>query len=227
MTEQTPFHVEVVVEAPRELLWRATTEPDRLARWFGWDYDGLESEIRYIFVDHAVQDPPRLLDLDDGQDRQTIELLEDGPRTIVRVVRPGSLEGAEWEDLYEDIREGWVTFLHQLRHSVERHPEEDRRTIRLTGEVLPERVLAALDEEASGSVWNENRFQRSIAAGGEGDLLLSVHSKVPLDSAEPGSVALTVTSYGLDDAAFEALRRRWEEWWTGLGASRQAPTRSS
>jgi uncharacterized protein YndB with AHSA1/START domain len=135
MTKQTPFYVEVVVEAPRELVWRAITEPDRIARWFGWEYDGLESEIQYIFVDHAVQDPPRLLDLDDGEQRQTIELVEDGQRTIVRVVRPGSLEGADRD--YDDIREGWLTFLHQLRHYVERHPEERRRTIYLSGEALP------------------------------------------------------------------------------------------
>ena len=53
MTEQKPFRVEVVVDAPREAVWRALTEPERLARWFGWDYDGLEGEIKYIFVDHA------------------------------------------------------------------------------------------------------------------------------------------------------------------------------
>ena len=75
------FESKVVVEAPRDLVWRAITEPDRIACWFGWDYDGLESEIKYIFVDHAGQELPRLLDLDDGDDRQTIELIEDGPRS--------------------------------------------------------------------------------------------------------------------------------------------------
>jgi uncharacterized protein YndB with AHSA1/START domain len=225
MNEQPPFRVEVVVEAPRDLVWRAITEPDRIARWFGWDYDGLESEIQYIFVDHAVQEPPRLLDLDDGEDRQTIELVEDGPRTIVRVVRPGSLEGADWDDLYEDVREGWLTFLHQLRHLVERHPDEERRTIYMTGNALPKQVLGALEAEVGGPIWYENRFQRAIAAGGEGDLLLSVHAKLPLDSPEPGSVAVTITSYGRDDRAFEALRERWESWWAAVSPS--APTRSS
>ncbi|HZC14468.1 MAG TPA: hypothetical protein VE270_10665, partial [Thermoleophilaceae bacterium] len=71
MRAKAPFRVEVVVEAPREVVRRAITEPDRIANWFGWDYDGLEGEIQYIFVDHAAQEPPRLLDLDDGQDRQT------------------------------------------------------------------------------------------------------------------------------------------------------------
>jgi hypothetical protein len=227
MTQQKPFRVEVLVEAPRELVWHALTEPDRIARWFGWDYEGLDSEIQYIFVDHVRHEPPGLVDIDDGQDHQTIELTEDGPHTMVRVVRPGPLEGTGWADVYEDVREGWWTFIHQLRHSLARHPDEDRRTIRMTGALLPERVLEAFDGEVDGPAWQENRFQRAIAAGGEGDLLVGVLSKVPLDSAEPGEVAVTVTSYGLDDPAFEALRERWETWWTELGASRSAPTRSS
>jgi hypothetical protein len=55
--------------------------------------------------------------------------------------------------------------------------------------------------------------------------LLSLHSKVPLDSPEPGSVAVTITSYGLDDTAFDALRERWESWWAAVSPSE--PTRSS
>ena len=38
MTDQRPFRVEVVVEAPREEVWRALTAPERVARWFGWDW---------------------------------------------------------------------------------------------------------------------------------------------------------------------------------------------
>ena len=33
--------------------------------------------------------------------------------------------------------------------------------------------------------------------------------------SEPERVA-TVTTYGLDEGAFEALRQRWESWWAGL-----------
>jgi Activator of Hsp90 ATPase homolog 1-like protein len=213
MTEQRPFRVEVVVEAPREEVWRALTEPERVARWFGWDYDGLEGEIKYIFVDHARQDPPALLVLDDGEDNQTIELVEEGPRTRVICVRPGSLEGADWDDLYEDVREGWITFFNQLRHSVERHPDEDRRTIRLTGDAVPADVVEALGREVGGPVWHEGRFQYAVAAGGDGDVLVGVHPKLPIDAREPAPVALTVTSYGLDETALEALRDHWQSWW--------------
>jgi hypothetical protein len=213
MTEQRPFRVEVVVEAPREKVWRALTEPERVARWFGWDYDGLEGEIRYIFVDHARKEPPGRLVLDDGEDNQTIELIEEGPRTRVICIRPGSLEGADWDELYEDVREGWITFFHQLRHSVERHPDEDRRTIRLTGDAVPAEVVEALEREVSGPVWHQGRFQYAVAAGGDGDLLVGVHPKLPIDAREPGAVAVTVTSYGLDDQSYAALRERWKSWW--------------
>jgi Activator of Hsp90 ATPase homolog 1-like protein len=216
MTEQKPFRVEVVVDAPREAVWRALTEPERVARWFGWDYGGLEGEINYIFVDHARREPPGLIVLDDGQDNQTIELVEEGPRTRVICVRPGSLESADWDDLYEDVREGWITFFHQLRHSVERHPNEDRRTVYLTGQAVPADVMDALGRELSGPIWHAGRFQRVVAAGGEGDLLAGIHAKLPIDSSEVGDVSLTVTTYGLDEGAFEALRQRWESWWAGL-----------
>jgi hypothetical protein len=62
-------------------------------------------------------------------------------------------------------------------------------------------------------VWYQGRFQHAVAAGGEGDLLVGVHPKLPIDAREPGPAAVTVTSYSLDDASFEALRRDWESWW--------------
>jgi uncharacterized protein YndB with AHSA1/START domain len=217
MTEESPFHIEVVVDAPRAEVWRALTEPERVARWFGWDHDGLEGEIRYIFVDHVRQEPPARLEFDDGEQGQTIELVEDGPRTRLICVRPGSLEGANWDEVYEDVREGWVMFFQQLRHSLERHADEDRRTIRLTGEAVPAAVVAALGREASGPVWHEGRFHHMLAAGGEGDLLVGVHPKLPIESRAVGEVAVAITSYGLDEPSFETLRERWASWWAALG----------
>jgi hypothetical protein len=213
MTDQRPFRVEVVVDAPREEVWRALAEPERVARWFGWDYDGLESEIEYIFVDHARQEAPARLVLEDAEDNQTIELVDEGARTRVICVRPGPLDGADWDELYEDVREGWITFFNQLRHSVERHPDEDRRTIRLTGDAVPAEVIEALGREVSGPVWHEGRFQHAVAAGGDGDVLVGVQPKLPVDAREPGPIAVTVTSYGLDEASFEALRGHWQSWW--------------
>jgi hypothetical protein len=216
MRDQRPFRVEVVVKAPRQEVWRALTEPERVARWFGWDYDPLESEIQYIFVNHARREAPARLVLEDAEDNQTIELVDEGPRTRVICVRPGPLDGADWDELYEDVREGWITFFNQLRHSVERHPDEDRRTIRLTGDAAPAKVVEALGRELGGPVWHEGRFQHAVAAGGDGDLLVGVQPKLPIESREPGPIAVTISSYGLDDESFAALRQRWESWWEAL-----------
>ena len=45
MSMDKPFRVEVSVDAPRDVVWRALTEPERIRHWFGWEYDGLEDEI--------------------------------------------------------------------------------------------------------------------------------------------------------------------------------------
>lgn len=215
MTEPRPFRVEAVVDAPREEVWRALTEPKRVAQWFGWDYDSLEEEIEYIFVDHVRHRPPSLLEFDDGATGQTIELAEEGARTRAVCVR-GSLKGADGDEFHDDVREGWITFFNQLRHSLERHPGEGRRTIRLTGQAVPAEVVEALGRELSGPVWHEGRFQHMVAAGGEGDLLVAIYAKRPIDSREAAEVAVTITSYGLDDAASEALRERWDSRWAAI-----------
>lgn len=220
MTEQKPFRVEVVVDAPRDVVWRALTEPEQIRRWFGWEYDaegGLDGEIQFIFVSHATHHPPGRIEIDDDAEGQTIELEADGPRTIVRVIRPGSLAETGWEDLYDDLEQGWRVFFAQLRHALERHPGQERRTVYMTGTADPVAVLDALDREVAGELWDEGRFQRSIALdGGGGESLVSVRSRVPLDSRERGDLAVTVTGYGLDAPAFEAVHRRWTAWWAPL-----------
>jgi uncharacterized protein YndB with AHSA1/START domain len=196
MTDQRPFRVEVVVDAPREEVWRALTEPERVARWFGWDYDGLESEIRYIFVDHARQEPPGLLVLDDGEDNQTIELVDEGPRTRVICVRPGSLDGADWDELYEDVREGWITFFNQLRFYLEHHPGEERRTLHFP-EAPDHGVLDAL----AGEELYRTPHQVGLSVDAWNDAMLVVY----------GRGRVIVSTYGLDETRLAEIRERFGE----------------
>ena len=58
MSMDKPFRVEVDVDAPRDVVWRELTEPERIRHWFGWEYDGFDEEIKFIFVDHAKPVPP-------------------------------------------------------------------------------------------------------------------------------------------------------------------------
>ncbi|MDP8930634.1 MAG: SRPBCC domain-containing protein [Actinomycetota bacterium] len=212
MAEQRPFHVEVVVHTPREAVWSALTDPTEVRRWFGWDCDGLDDEIRYIFVDHAKTAAPDRIELESGE---TIELEADGPRTVVRVTRPGSLADPD-DDVYDLIEEGWRTFLQQLRYYLERHAGEDRRTVYLQGEASPAEVLAALDEVVSGRLWHASSYQVAIVVDGQAGGLVVIEASSPLDSDVPGRVTVTVTSFGLGEAAFAARRHEWESWWTGL-----------
>ena len=52
-----------------------------------------------------------------------------------------------------------------------------------------------------------------VAAGGDGDLLVGVHPKLPVDSPERGPISVIVTSYDLNDEAFAGLGERWQSLW--------------
>ena len=205
MSMDKPFRVEVAVDAPRDAVWRAFTEPEQIRHWFGWDYDGLEDEIRYIFVDHATLVPPGLINLEpDG----TIELEPlDADRTLIRAIKPGDLDAAEWKDVYGDIEEGWITFFNQLRHRVARHPDARRRMVIRSGPAIPTRLVLP------GEPWHQSRYQRGAEVDGS---LAIVFTKAPLTSAEPAETMLLVTTYDLDDGAYAAAESRWAAWWESV-----------
>lgn len=211
--EQKPFVVEVSIDAPADAVWRAVSDTAEIRRWFGWDYPGLDEEIQYIFVDHCTQVPPQRLEFEGFQ---TIELVPDGSRTVVRVVCAGGLADAKWDDIYDGMEEGWRTFFHQLKYYVERREGQDRRTVYLSGTVPGPAVVAALDSFAPGKGWQSSRHQHAVAPAAEGVDLVSVVSPLPLASDEPAKLNVTVTTYGLDDAAFAAVQRDWTDRWDGI-----------
>ena len=117
-----PVVVEVTIAAPVDAVWRALREPAEIRRWFGWQYEGLDEEIRFIFVQEAkADDEAHVLD---GGEGGMIALEERGDGTVVRVTRAGSSE-----DGYDEINEGWITFIQQLRFYLERHPGQERPTV--------------------------------------------------------------------------------------------------
>src|SRR5688500_13689559 len=109
-----PIAVEVAVNAPVDVVWRAFTDAEELGRWFGWDYDGLDEEIRYIFFDHATHHPPDRIEMEDEMGSGTIRLRPDGSRTVVAVEGPDALA------------EGWRAFFCQLGYYLEHHRGEER-----------------------------------------------------------------------------------------------------
>jgi hypothetical protein len=200
MSMDKPFRVEVSVDAPRDVVWRALTEPEQIRHRFGWEYDGLDDEIELFFVKRAQLHPPDRIEMGDGS---VIELEDHGSRTLIRATKPGDLDAVEWQDVYGDIEEGWITFFNQLRHRLERHPDSTRRMIIRTANL----ALPSLP----GEPWHESRFQRGSDAGGA---LVIVFAK-----PDGGEAMLLVTTYDLDDDTFAAAEQRWDAWWSQLPRS--------
>jgi hypothetical protein len=213
-----PFRVEVAIDAPREAVWRALTDEREMRRWFGWDYDGLEAEIRVIFTDYAKVVGDRILIEPD----QTIAVEGDEARAVVRIWSASADDDTGWDEVYDEVVQGWRVFLQQLRHSLEVRPGTDRRrTLHATGQVVPAEAFAALAEAAPGRPWDATRFQRSVAVDRWGGGLVGLLASTPAAGTEPATGQLTVTTYGLDEASFAEVLAEWTAWWKGVAKEGQ------
>jgi hypothetical protein len=205
--------VELTIAAPFADVWRALRDPAEIRRWHGWEYDeagGLDGEIEVIYVnDVAADQAAGTIEIADGS---RFEVEERGAETVVRVTMPAPADGASWEEFYADVREGWATFVAQLRFALERHPGEDRRTLKLDGPPAvavdgapgsPYAATTPWGESLSGRVEHRTAHQVVLSADGYGPGLVALHAK-------PGGRGLAViTTYGMDDEAFAALEQRW------------------
>ncbi len=148
-----PYDVELNVAAGRDEAWESVTQPAVLHQWFGWDYDGLDAEIRQIFVDEATLWAPERMGWADGS---FLEVTGDDDRAVVRVSRDGS--GPSGPERYDAIEEGWRAFLIQLRFLLDERPAGRRRTVYLTGETTGRQALALAE---GGGEWE--RFGPRVA----------------------------------------------------------------
>lgn len=234
--------VELTIAAPADTVWQALRDPAQIEQWFGWDATTLAEEIKFIFVDHAVaSDADRTIGFEGTPD--SFQVIDRGDHCLVRLIRAGAAgDDSDWDGVHEDMTEGWLAFLTQLRFTVERHPGAARRTIYLSGkpaegaapappraglgaadlanaaEGAPYRLDPGLGEPLSGQVWRRSRrqFALTVDAYGDGLLLISDHSN--------GGGSVIVTTYGLSDEAFRALRERWTTWWNGSFPDAKAVT---
>ncbi len=226
--------VDTVIHAEPEVVWPALREPALVARWFGWDYDGLDAEIVQIFVDGATADEAaRTVTWPDG-DRFELEP-EDGA-TRLRVVRaqhdPDAVVG-----VYDPVDEGWITFAQQLRFALERHPGQDRRTVSALGLGLgphdapllehlglrllgddpvgaPYEVARGDGSTFSGEVFFQTDLQIGLTVAEEDDALLVVARTPPSAAPPDGEVMLILSVYGADDARLAEVEKRWTSWWS-------------
>jgi uncharacterized protein YndB with AHSA1/START domain len=224
VSEHNRAEFQVTIAVPVDEVWRALRDPVEIRRWFGWEYDGIDAEIEQIFVDEAEAAEAKLTITWSHGDAFTLEAR--GTQTVVRVSRPAPGEGT-WDDIYE----GWMMFVQQLRFALERHPGQDRRVFQLwisrdPASGLPADALdlsglgsiavgqryeldSPVGERMTGVVWYRSPHQIGVSVDGYGDGLIVVAGS---DSA-PGRGMAIVTTYGQDDAAFERIRARWTAWW--------------
>jgi hypothetical protein len=228
--------IDMTISAPVAEVWDAVRDPAKGLRWFGWDSDSLADEVDFIFVKYAKADEATGTILFEGtQDR--FEITPDGAGTRLRVVRAAPADGAAWEDVYEDMTEGWIAFVLQLKFAIERHGLGERRTLYFTapkGERTGERPMAALGlgdlagaaegaayeraiptgDSLKGTVWYASKWQVALTVEAWGDGLLDLHDAGSWTAGGGHGAGMAIlTTYGLSDAAFADLESRWKAWW--------------
>jgi hypothetical protein len=224
--------IEVTVAAPIETVWSVLRDPELIARWHGWDCDELAEEIRTIYINGVIADPDTYtMELSDG-DRFTLHEVPGG--VLVLITRAPYDPESDWAVYYDDINEGWWTFLQQLRFAVERHGTAERRTLFMEGRLAePEPVvdMAGLGDAAvqpvgaayratagtgdliSGTVWARATRQLVLTVDGWGDGLLVLAEQLVTPHRPNGGAMALLTTYGQDADEFAALSSRWAAWW--------------
>jgi hypothetical protein len=229
--------VDTVIAAPIDVVWRALRDPERIKTWFGWEAPTLAEEIKFIFFDSATEDIAkqtlRFGEWQGAADAIVLEARDD--HTRLQVIRTGG-PSIDWEGVYDDVVEGWVTFFEQLRLALEVHPGKTRRTIYLSGASKPgmgepstvlgltEAIAKAPNEPyaallstgdfVAGVIWHKTHFQAGLTVTEWGDGLIVV-SDMGMSSKRPhGGGSVLLTTYGLDDDEFGALQQRWTTWWS-------------
>ena len=230
--------VDVTIAAPIERVWQALRDPALIAQWFGWDYDKLADEIDGYFLGGAVEvEPGRRLDL--GGDVFELEVAGSGTR--VRLVRAEPPASDTWDGVYDDVDEGWRTFVAQLafwletQHGVAREGAL-RRTVYLAGhreqadgptliaaaglaEIEPLAVgeryeaTAVTGETLAGTVRYRTEHQVGLSVDAWGPGLLVLAGRPPSPKSPHGGGFALLTTFGASDDALARLTQGWTAAW--------------
>lgn len=218
------FEYEAFIDADVETVWHALRDKDQIRRWHGWIVDELDAEIDLIYFT-GVMESGHTLTLGDGS---SFTLTDHNGRTLLRLTRAPKGDNPEWDAYYEDINEGWTTFIQQLRFAVERHPGADRQTVYLQhdpGDGKVQQIFGLVEglepgagyaiaapsgEQLKGEVWFRSANQVGLTVSGWGDGLL-VAGSVPVSQSHPdGGDMMVLTSYATGAVPEPA----WRTWWT-------------
>ncbi|GAA1701154.1 hypothetical protein GCM10009745_55340 [Kribbella yunnanensis] len=210
----------VTVAAPVEAVWDALRDKEKIRHWHGWEYEGpqggLEEEIDLIYFTETSEDGTTLT-LGNG-DEFVVEPVEGGSRITLTRAPKGA--NPDWDAYYDDVTEGWITFLHQLRFAVERHPGEPRRTLFYSGNGtinpitelgIPTDVLALPDATVKADTFYTSDHQVGIEVDAWGNGLLVLSHIPPGDLKPEGATMAVLSLYG--DVDRDEVDARWRAWW--------------
>lgn len=215
--------LEVSIAVTVETAWRALRDRDTLLQWHGWETGDNGAEVDLIYFTDTVEDDEQHVLIAQGGDR--FEVVPDGEGVRVKLTR-GPLNGdPEWDAYYDEITEGWISFLQQLRFTLERGKTTGRLSYYLAAkkpfaEIAARSGVADLlalppgtayastlaGEPVHGEVWfrSAQQFGVTVDSWGAGLLIIG--------GAEAGSMAI-LSAYDQDEAEFAELTTRWQNLW--------------
>jgi uncharacterized protein YndB with AHSA1/START domain len=226
-------NLSVVINSDAQHVWTMLREPSKLAQWHGWEADDQAAEINEIyFSPNVIEGADHTSLVVDGGDVFTLTPVPTG--TEVSVTRAAVDHDSEWAAWDEDITQGWLTFLQQLRFALERHPHGRRRTAFLSvpgteGSAIeklglrnvpapgePYSLTLATGEEIAGKVWFRSNHQvgltvHNYAEHGEGLVIVADQPAIPDVRPDGGSLVI-VSTYDLGAHALETTRNYWDKW---------------
>ena len=141
--------IEKHVDASPEDVWTALTTSEGLKRWFPLDArvePGAEGSVWLSWGPGCegeapvhIWDEPRRFGWTEsyGEDDagRPIRVAVDfhiegrGGSTVVRLVQSGLSASAEWDDMYDALKDGWTYFMFNLAYHFEAHGGKDRRLV--------------------------------------------------------------------------------------------------
>ena len=229
-------NLSVVINADAPQVWTMLREPSKVAQWHGWQAEDLDAEIKQIYFSGDEEEAPDHTSFTvHGGD--VFELHPEPNGTRVSITRAALDHNSEWAAWDEDITQGWLTFLQQLRFALERHPHGKRHTLFLQVPGGPGSAIEKLGlsdvpapgdeytltlptgEEISGKVWYRSNHQVGLTVHGyaeHGDGLLIVADQPKIEDVRPdgGSLAI-ISTYGLGAGRLDAIRSSWDSWRAG------------
>ena len=144
------IELEIEIDAPPEVVWKAITEAEELVRWFPMEAKVDPGEGGRMWVSWgegigytsriAIWEPnKRLRNIDEApadappmpvEVALEYEIEGRGGRSILRLTHSGFSADAEWDQFIDSITAGWTYFLRNLKHYLERHRGVARHLIK-------------------------------------------------------------------------------------------------